>query len=312
MFVLVLLFYSNKKFHTMKYGYFIILLTFFSALNALIAQKTLKYNLKEGDTYKITQQANQLITQQIEGSSHEITNELTGFFNFKVVGVDEMGFDIILNFQNFTLKTNSSIQGVLMDVNAKKLVEGDIMSEMFHAIIGYELSMRMTTNGSILYVKGGDELITKMISAASIEDEFNLNLMRKSLTNEFSSKGLADSFEQMTFFYPDTKVTINDTWENTYNGKLSANNTFKLEKIDTNTISISGNASIVINTEESGAIMSLSGSQESFIETNTKTGFIKKTMISSFLEGNTVMTQISNSEIPTTIKSTTTYKLLEN
>ena len=151
-----------------------------------------------------------------------------------------------------------------------------------------------------------------MISAASIEDEFNLNLMRKSLTNEFSSKGLADSFEQMTFFYPDTKVTINDTWENTYNGKLSANNTFKLEKIDTNTISISGNASIVINTEESGAIMSLSGSQESFIETNTKTGFIKKTMISSFLEGNTVMTQISNSEIPTTIKSTTTYKLLEN
>ncbi|WP_394971398.1 DUF6263 family protein [uncultured Croceitalea sp.] len=286
--------------------------TFFLIALTLQAQNTLKYNLEEGAVFKVKQQANQLITQKLEGTNHEMTNDLTGLYDFKVVGVDENGFDLILTFQDFALKSDSSIQGVLMDVKATVLKKGDIMSEMFHSLIGHELAMRMNTNGSVVSVEGGDELITKMISAAGIEDEFTTNLMRKSLEKEFSSNGLAKSFEQMTFFYPDSDVAIGGTWENTYNGKLIANNTFTLEKTENNTTSITGKAAIVMNTDESGTIMSLSGSQESAIQANSLTGFIQKIMISSLAEGSTRMSQMGNVEIPTTIKSTITYELLEN
>jgi hypothetical protein len=226
--------------------------------------------------------------------------------------VDKDGFDLLLTFLDFGLKSNSSIQGVLTDVKATVLKEGDMMSEMFHALVGHQLTMRMKTNGSVESVEGGDELIAKMIAAANIEDEFTGNLMRKSLTKEFSSDGLAKSFEQMTFFYPDSNVAIGDTWDNTYDGKLSANNTFTLEKADDDTISITGTAAIVINNEESGTVMSLSGSQESAILANTDDGFIQKVMISSLAEGSAKVSQMGNIEIPTTIKSTITYELLEN
>ena len=58
--------------------------------------------------------------------------------------------------------------------------------------------------------------------------------------------------------------------------------------------------------------MSLSGSQESAIQANSATGFIKKIMISGLAEGSTKMSQMGNVEIPTTIESTITYELLEN
>jgi hypothetical protein len=296
----------------MKNNKIITAFTFFLIALTLHAQNTLKYNLEEGTVFKVKQQANQLITQKLEGANHEMTNDLTGLYDFKVIGVDENGFDLILTFQDFALKSNSSIQGVLMDVKASVLKEGDVMSEMFHSLIGHELAMRMNTNGSVVSVEGGDELISKMIAAANIEDEFTTNIMRKSLSKEFSSDGLAKSFEQMTYFYPNSDVAIGDTWENTYDGKLSANNTFTLEKIDNDTTSITGTAAIVMNTEESGTIMSLSGSQESAIQANSLTGFIQKIMISSLAEGSTKMSQMGNVDIPTTIKSTITYELLEN
>ena len=296
----------------MKFIKTILFIVSFVAGFALQAQNTLKYNLEVGAVYKVKQQANQLIKQQMESATHEMTNDLTGLYDFEVVGVDETGVDLILSFQDFILKSNSSIQGVIMDVKAAELIEGDIMSEMFHALIGHELKMRMNSNGSVVSVEGGDELITKMISAAGITDEFTSNVMKKSLEKEFSSNGLAKSFEQMTFIYPDTQVVIGDTWENTYTGKLSSNNTFKLEKMENDTTSISATAAVVMNTDESGTVMSLSGSQETTIKANSKTGFIQKIMVSSLLEGATKMAQIGDVEIPTTIKSTITYQLLEN
>lgn len=296
----------------MKNNNYTTLFAFFVLVSTLTAQTTLKYNLKEGAVFKVKQQANQLITQKLEGSDHEITNDISGLYHFKVVGADEKGYDLVLSFQDFKLKTNSNLQGVVMDVNATELKEGDIMSEMFHALIGHELKMRMKINGAVEAVEGGDELIAKMISSAGIEDEATIAILRQSLDTEFSSDGLAKSFEQMTFFYPNKDVAVGDSWENTYTGKLSANNTFTLEKAANNINSISGTAAIVMNTDESGAVMSLSGSQESVIEADIATGFIKKIMVTSLAEGSTEMKQMGDIVIPTTIKSTITYELLEN
>ncbi|WP_350285463.1 DUF6263 family protein [uncultured Croceitalea sp.] len=275
------------------------------------AQQNLGYQLKVGDTFQVRQQAKQLITQKLEGTEHEMTNDLSGFLEFKVDSVTDTGYAMTMMFKDFGLTSSSSIQGTLMDVKASELVEGDIMSEMFHGLLNYELHLKMAKNGSIIAVEGGEGLINKMISAAGIEDEFTVKMMEKSLGKDFSSNGLAKSFEQMTFFYPDGQVAIGDTWENTYEGKLSANNTFTLEKIENGTTSITGESAVTMDTNESGTIMSLSGAQEMLIEATTTTGLLKKMMVSSKVEGFSKMAQMGDVEIPTTIDSTITYEITQ-
>lgn len=290
-----------------KYS-FICALFFFMNIQA---QHSLSYQLEVGDTFQVKQQAKQLITQKLEGTEHEMTNDLSGFLEFKVDSVTDTGYVMTMMFKDFGLTSSSSIQGTLMDVKASELVEGDIMSEMFHGLLNYELRLKMAKNGSIISVEGGEGLISKMITSAGIEDEFTVKMMEKSLGKDFSSDGLAKSFEQMTFFYPDDQVAVGDTWENTYEGKLAANNTFTLEKIEDGTTSIIGDSAVTMDTDESGTIMSLSGAQEMLIEAATTTGLLKKMMVSSKVEGFSKMAQMGNVEIPTTIDSTITYEITQ-
>lgn len=275
------------------------------------AQSSLQYRLEVGDTFTIAQSAKQLIIQEMEGATHELTNDLGGVLQFTVTSAYDEGYDLNLVFEDFSLKTTSNLQGTILDVKATDVKEGDMMSEMFHAIIGHELHIKMGKEGKIRSVEGGESMIAKMIAAAGIEDEFTVNVMKKGLAKDFSASGLAQSFEQMTYFYPDasTSVSVGESWDNSYTGKLSANNTFTFEKQDTNSTFISGIAAVTMETDESGTKMSLSGTQETAIQANADNGFVQKVMVSNEVKGVSSMAQLADVEIPTTIKSTITYEL---
>nr|WP_299343676.1 DUF6263 family protein [Allomuricauda sp.] len=277
----------------------------------LSGQEQLSYKLTEGEVFKIKQKAEQLIVQELEGTKHELTNDLEALFTFTVTDKTEDGFQLRLTFNDFGMKSTSSIQGELINVRASQPVEGDLMSQMFSGLLDYELLMVMRQDGKIIEVKGGDKLVEKMVAAANIEDEFTQNLMKKSLEKEFSSNGLAKSFEQMTYFYPNNEVKVGSTWETQFEGKMLAENTWKLEKYGAESASISGTASIVLKTEESGTIMSLEGTQESSIETELPNGFIKTINTTSFAEGISIMANLKDVEIPTSIKSNITYEIIE-
>ncbi len=275
------------------------------------AQNSVQYRLEVGDSFTIAQSAKQLITQEMEGSKHELTNDLGGILQFTVMGASDKGYDLSLVFKDFSLKTTSNLQGTVIDVKATEVKEGDIMSTMFNAILNHELRVLMGKEGKILSVEGGESMIDKMIASSGIEDDFTIKTMKKGLAKDFSSAGLAQSFEQMTYFYPDAAngVAIGDSWENSYSGKLSANTTFTYDKEDANSTFISGIAAVTMETDEAGTKMSLSGTQETAIQANGKNGFVQKAMVSSEVKGVSSMAHLADVEIPTTIKSTITYEL---
>ncbi|TAI49171.1 DUF6263 family protein [Flagellimonas allohymeniacidonis] len=275
------------------------------------AQQSLSYKLAKGEVFSIKQNAKQLIVQELEGTKHEMTNDLDAIFTFTVMEKTEEGFAINLTFQDFGLKSNSSIQGELFNVRASEPIEGDLMSQMFAGLVGYELQITMRNDGKILEVNGGNELVEKMVTAANIEDEFTRNLMKKSLAKEFSSNGLAKSFEQMTYFYPQTEVNIGDTWETVFEGKMQAKNLWKWERQDSDSAYITGTSTIVLKTDENGTVMSLDGTQESSIETTLSTGFIKKINSSSLAKGISIMANMKGVEIPTSIQSDITYEIIQ-
>lgn len=276
-----------------------------------LGQVSLQYSLKKGDVFEIKQHANQIITQELDGASHEITNVIQGVLSFTVTGVEKNQYKISLSFKDLNLKMDSSIQGTIMDVKALEIEEGDMQSKIFNSLLNSPVEMTLAKNGDILNVIGGDSLVSKMTAASGLADEFSINLMRKSLEKEFGSKALSDSYKQMTFIYPDKAIKKGDSWKNQYTGKLTAENTWVLEDYSKENALINGTSAVSMNLVEPGTTMTLTGTQQTKITTNIISGFIETMIVTSITKGTSTVAQMNNQEIPTTIESTTTYELIK-
>jgi hypothetical protein len=274
------------------------------------AQTTLQYHLKKGDVFKVKQDAEQIITQELDGATHEITNHINGILEFKVLGELNNGYEVALTFKDLNLKMTSSIQGELMNVKAKEVNDEDMQSKVFNTILNNPVKMVLAKTGDILKVQGGDSLVSKMARASGLEDEFSINMMKKSLENEFGSEALSNSYKQMTFIYPDKKVNVDDKWENVYNGKLKTTNVWTLKSIEDNKAKISGKAAVLMDVTDANTVMKLSGTQTTTLTADINTGFIINMLVEGISTGISTMTQMGGQEIPTTIKSKITYQLI--
>ncbi|MEO1011826.1 MAG: DUF6263 family protein [Bacteroidota bacterium] len=278
----------------------------------VLGQIPLGYNLQKDDVFLIKQEAQQVIVQELDGATHEVKNEINGILEFKVLGETDGNYDIAMSFKDLNLKIVSSIQGELMNVSAGEIKEGDLQSKIFGCLLDYPVRMTLAKNGHILKVVGGDSLVHKMAEASGLEDEFSLNMMKKSLEKEFGSKALSDSYEQMTFIYPSEEVHIGDTWENTFSGKLSTKNEWTLEGYKNQTARIVGSAELVMDIKEPTSTMKLQGTQETEISTDLKTGFINLMKVNGLAKGKSTIPQMGLGEIPTTITSTIVYQRITN
>ncbi|MFH6605098.1 DUF6263 family protein [Maribacter algicola] len=280
----------------------------FSLLNA---QTKLQYDLKKDDVFVIKQRAEQLIVQELDGVTHEITNKIDGVLEFSVVGEVDDNYQISLTFKDLNLQMASSLQGQLMDVKAKEVVEGDMQSQIFNSLLETPVSIILAKTGDILEVKGGDSLVNKMARASGIEDEFSLNMMKSNLKKEFGSEALSNNYKQMTYIYSTQEIDTGSTWENQYSGKLEAKNKWVLDSMNDTIVRINGTANVTMNVEEAVATMKLNGTQETAITADRKSGFIQKMTVTGLSKGTSVMSQMGDTEIPTTIKSTITYELIK-
>jgi len=308
MFVLVL---SFNEMETMRNVLRTFVLFILAALPLTLgAQQLLEYNLKVGDTFLVKQSGTQEMVMEIEGTQQIISNDIEALFLFKVALIDGKSYGIDFEFKDFAITSSSNLQGQLMDIRATEPKEGDMMSTIFNGLLGTQLQLQLQKNGKILAVNGADKLIENMLSTVGELDEFTKSLMKKSLEKEFSSESLANSFEQMTYIYDQKAVSIGTKWNTSFKGKINAENQWTLEKIEEGTVSISGTAKIIMDTEDTSLSMKLNGQQETMVEASSSNGFPLKMIVKGSGEGISTMAQAQNVEIPTTLKQTITYELI--
>lgn len=293
----------------MKYFFCLFVLIISNAIGS--AQTTLEYKLEKDAVFTIKQNAEQIITQELDGATHELTNNIDGILEFKVLGARDSTYDIALTFKDLNLKMISSIQGELMNVRAKEVNEDDMQSQIFNSLLERPVQMVLAKTGDILEVNGGDSLVMKMAEASGLEDEFSLNMMKKSLQKEFGSEALSNSYKQMTYIYPSRPVKIGDRWKNAYSGKLQANNSWMLKELSAKNATIDGTAEVIMDVTELATTMKLNGTQQTQILADLASGFIKKMTVEGLAKGTSTMTQMGDQEIPTAIKSTITYELMD-
>lgn len=278
--------------------------------NLITAQSNLAYNLKVGDEFKVHQIAKQDIVQDMNGQKHEMKNLLEGDFTFIVQGVNDSVYDIKFKFDRFKMVSTSNLAGDLFNINTDNPVgEDDIEGKIFSQLIKTDLSMIMYKNGKIKSIKGSKALIDNMVNAAGDFDEFTKELMKESMKKEFSNESLAKSFEQMTYIYPSKNVSNGDTWENKFEGDLSSENTWTLKDIKQDNVEITGKSTIIFKTVDDDLEMNLTGDMTSDVTTSLDTGFVKTMKTFSVAKGNSIMHNMNDLEVPTTITSNITYKV---
>ncbi len=288
------------------------LLTFILFYSFSWGQAALEYKLSIGDTFTIKQIAVQHISQEFEGYTHELENNIDGVLEFTVAAVEEDGYKLDMSFLDLGMQINSSVQGILMQVRASELDEEDAQSRIFHSILNVPIRIVLHKSGHVSAVHGGDALIEKMTSASGLTDSISKQALRSSLKSEFGSEALSNSFEQMTYIYPEKDSTAQNSWKNEYNGKLSARNEWTLEKASDSINHIKGKSSIIMNISDSGTIMKLSGEQETLVVADVETGFILDMSVEGKASGIAVTEFSGDTQIPTTISSKTTYKQLRD
>ncbi|MFC5195685.1 DUF6263 family protein [Bizionia hallyeonensis] len=272
------------------------------------AQTQLQYKLKIGDSMAVHQKANQKITQDIDGTTHEMTNILESKFVLAVKTVTDSSYILDFTYKLFKLQSNSNLYGEIMSINTDAPIEkGDTEAAIFSGLTQSKLKIELLKTGDIISVRGTTRLINNMMKHAGIEDEFTKQIMIEEMKKEFGSQSLSDSFEQFTFIYPLNKVAINDSWENFYSGEMEAKNTWTLNALHP-TIDILGTAQVSLESEEENYNMILKGEQKTLISADIKTGIVKTMSVTSKTQGNTVSLQNNSVKIPTTINSVTTYK----
>lgn len=276
-----------------------------------MSQEQLSYRLVPGDVYLVKQEAQQVITQRLAESEHRITNNISGVMEFKVLARMDSGFELAMVFKDLTMNMDSNTHGELLNVDAKQVIEGDTQSRIFNSLLNVPIRIELAKDGKVLNVVGGDSLVRRMVDASGLDDAFTLELMAKSLEAEFGSQALSDSYEQMTYFYPSQPIAVGDTWVNEYSGKLSATNTWTLQSLDAQTANITGIAQVAIEMEEPSTTMILNGIQNTSIITDRISGFITHMIVESTTEGFSTLSQLSDQEIPTTIRSSITYQLIQ-
>lgn len=286
------------------------LILYLGILPNILGQEVLQYNLNKGDVFTIKQEAHQAIVQEFEGASHEITNNLSGIMEFKVMDQTSDTYILDVTYKDLILKMTSSIQGELVNVHAQEVDTSDIQSKIFNSLLNVPIQITLAKTGDVLQVVGGDSLVSKMAKASGLTDKFSLNMMKASLKKEFGTEALSNSYKQMTYIYPNKEILVGDTWENNYEGQLSAQNNWQLDSLSTEKASISGKATVVIDIKEPTTTMQLDGTQDTKIITDLKSGFIHTMEVEGFSKGFSTIMQMGEQQIPTSIKSTVTYAII--
>jgi len=282
--------------------------------NTIYAQNILlQYNLKIGDSIKVFQKADQNIVQDLNGAKHELKNALEGEYTFVVTHKTDSLYTIFFTFDRLKLSTTSNLSGEIVNIDTNNEVSDlDIQAKIFSAMVGAKLKMEMYKNGKIKSITGSEKMITNMVNNAGLSDEFTKQLMVETMKKEFGNKSLTNSFEQMTYIYPQNKVTIGDTWSNNYMGKINAKNIWKLEAINEKNFLLNGKSEVKMFTSDDNIIMTLEGNQQTSITAEKQNGFIKGLTVNLKAEGISIMEQMKDTEIPTKITSITTYKTIKH
>ena len=271
------------------------------------AQAVLKYELEVGDMFTVSQTAAQTITQDVPGAKQVLTNDIRATMTLEVLASTKGMITLEMRYVNFSLNMSSPQLGDLMSIDTETNTGEEVQLKIFKSLLNAPLIIKMEPTGKLFEMEGVDALLQQMAESSGDVDEATKQLMIDQLSKEWGPEQLSSSMEQMLYNYTDQKVAVNDTWVTSFDGKLIAETTWKLSEQTITTNTIAGSATVSMNEQNAQATLKLNGNQGTVLKTDAKTGMISEMVITQTMKGDTLVPQLPDTAIPTTMESKITY-----
>ncbi|MBK3519759.1 DUF6263 family protein [Carboxylicivirga marina] len=283
------------------------------------AQKSLRYNLKVGETYSLKQNTVQLIEQNISGMSQNIKNTLGGDISVTIKGKSSNVYSSEVVFESMLFKMESPMMNMSYDSNDTSADETNPLNKTFSLLVGHKFQMKFDDRGNIKEVKGFEEIANKVVAAFG-DNPQQAEMMKQTLSGQFSDDNMKHTLSSMLIIYPAEKVKVGSKW--TSNTKLKQpvliNNVFNynVEAVNSSEVKLSGTGTMA--TAE-GQTMQQMGMTQHFdlkgdisfsANINAKTGWPSELKLIQKLDGNVAIESPqlpAPMEMPMKITSESTY-----
>jgi len=256
---------------------------------------TLKYNLEKGKTYKQHSISDMNMTMSVMGQDMKMNMKMDIGINYNVTDQNNGIYDIQMTYQRMKMNMSSLPASFSFDSDSMdNSSDNNNIADVFKSIKETPIDIQLTQQGKVASVKGVDKLVEKINSISNDQS-------KQIFTQQFSEQTIQKMIEQISSYFPDKPVAINDNWD--VDTSLSSNGidiinktTLTLKQVANNvaTIELAG----TLATPEGGATTQINGMDAKISVTGTQTGTIQLDMKTGwFVRSDAILNFTQNIEI---------------
>jgi len=275
------------------------------------AQIDLKYDLKQGQTFKILTVLDQKIEQEMMGQSIETVQKITFGTDYKVISTNPEYYDVKCTYYRVGYFVSATGMEISYDSETDTETTNPATAP-FAAMLNKSFSMHLTPSGQVLKVKGVDQLLDDIVNSVELPEDKKTQL-KTQLSSQFGEKSQMKSQEQVFKFFPETgRASKGDQW--TYNTTLASYdidmvNSYTLKSYDPSKAEIEVMSEMLPGsfTQMSNGMeveMTLGGKQLGTFFVDRDSGMIRQGVINQDLKGEATMMGMN---VPMVIKSESTF-----
>ncbi|ADL51922.1 DUF6263 family protein [Clostridium cellulovorans] len=297
----------------------IIMMLMISLLSGCKSNSLIQLNVKEGDSYKVTQQIEQNISIKLGQQGINMSGNTTIVYIYNIIDVAEDGITTI-NVKYDSLIEKQNAVGATLDFDSTKDMDNSTPQNLaLKSIIGKEFSFKISREGKILNIDGVNEILEAIVSNIKDIDENQKGVLTHFLNQTVGNDAIKDSLNQSMDIYPGKEVKVGDSWtkETVLNAavpmKINSAMTLKEIKDDLVTIDVNSELSandIIKSLQTVGINMNYNGTgkETKTLKVSKSNGFLQSGDIIQTLSGTGDVTmQGKGISIPMDIESKTNY-----
>jgi hypothetical protein len=262
----------------------------------------LRLNLQKGKSYKLSFTTEQKITQSIMGRRQRIEQSMGFGFTFQVLAVDRKGTAETKVIYHYVRYKMHGARGMKIDYDSANPPTGKlpVMARPYAALKGQSFTMKITTMGKVIDVKGVDAIVTHMVTSLGIPPGPRRATVEMAIRKQFGNQPVKEMMENMMAIYPKKKVGVGAVWNKTVVLKTGfpsiITTSYSLKQLKKDVAVLEVDSTVKPNPAVSSTTMgamtmkySLRGTQKGTMHMVLKTGLTARADIRQNLSGSVTM-----------------------
>lgn len=277
---------------------------------------TLRFNLKQGQAYKIYFESDQTITQSAMGQQQKIDQVMGMGMRMTKTGTTDAG-DHVVQVKYERVKIDMAAMGMKIQYDSDKDEQGPTnpMARTFAALVGTEFTAVLNDRGQVVEVRDIDKMIDKVVGALDLPNPQAKAQARQAMKQQFGEDNAASTLNQLAWTFPENALTIGESWTNTQKMAgpvpvaVESNSTLRGVTDERALLEISSTVDVNQKDPNTGQQFDLEGKQQGMIAVDRSTGLPARGKMTQSFEGKVTIDAGGRSmTVPMTIESTSTIE----